>query len=333
MIRRLSLRSALLAGAALAALAASLQPSLPAKSVVYDLMLVVDITGSMMARDYTLDGAPASRLDKLRFALPRLLEHLPCGSRVGLSIFSERRSFVLFEPVEVCENFDPVTRAIQALDWRMAWEGDSYVLRGLSSALETARGRDYGLLFLTDGQQAPPLSEAQMQMREAPPEGVEGMVIGVGGDALVPIPKFDDLGNETGFYQPADVPQAARGWTAPIGAQVSAALADGHRGARPDSPDRAQTATEHLTRVHHGALRAHAEALGLGYAHLAPDADLGRLVTGHFDGRAVVVTRNVAPWCGWACLALIALAYGVRFVPTGRLARFPAPRPTANRNV
>ena len=74
-------------------------------------------------------------------------------------------------------------------------------------------------------------------------------------------------------------------------------------------------------------------ALGLGYAHLAPDADLGRIVTEHFDGRAVVVTRDVAPWCGWACLALIALAYGGRFVPTGRLARFPSPRPTANRNV
>lgn len=317
MIRRPSLRSGLLAGAALAALAASLPPSWPAQSEVYDLMLVVDITGSMMARDYSLDGAPASRLDKLRLALPRLLERLPCESRVGLSIFSERRSFVLFDPVEICENFDPVTRAIQALDWRMAWEGDSYVLRGLITAMETARGRDYGLLFLTDGQQAPPLSEAQMHLREAPPEGVAGMVIGVGGDTPVPIPKFDDLGNETGFYQPAEVPQAATGWTAPIGGSagsVSAAPGDPNRDPRRGRPGRPQAGTEHLTRVRHGALRAHAETLGLGYAHLAPDADLARIVTGHFEGRAVVVTHNVAPWFGWACLALMALAHGQRFV-------------------
>lgn len=312
MIRRPSLRGGLLAGAALAALAASLPPSWPARSEVYDLMLVVDITGSMMARDYTLDGAPASRLDKLRLALPRLLERLPCASRVGLSIFSERRSFVLFDPVEICENFDPVTRAIQALDWRMAWEGDSYVLRGLITAMETARGRDYGLLFLTDGQQAPPLSEAQMRLREAPPKGVAGMVIGVGGDTPVPIPKFDDLGNETGFYQPAEVPQAATGWTAPIGGSVSAAPDDPPRRGRPGRP----AGTEHLTRVRHGALRAHAEALGLGYAHLTPDADLERIVTSHFEGRAIVVTHNVAPWFGWACLALMALAHGQRFIAT-----------------
>ena len=315
MIRRPSLRSGLLAGAALAALAASLPPSWPAKSEVYDLMLVVDITGSMMARDYTLDGAPASRLDKLRLALPRLLERLPCASRVGLSIFSERRSFVLFDPVEICENFDPVTRAIQALDWRMAWEGDSYVLRGLITAMETARGRDYGLLFLTDGQQAPPLSEAQMHLREAPPEDVAGMVIGVGGDTPVPIPKFDDLGNETGFYQPAEVPQAATGWTAPIGGSVSAAPDDPNRDPRRGRPGR-PAGTEHLTRVRHGALRAHAEALGLGYAHLTPDADLERIVTSHFEGRSIVINHNVAPWFGWACLALMALAHGQRFVTT-----------------
>ena len=56
-----------------------------------DVLLVVDITGSMNVRDYALDGEPVSRLATAKRAVRRLLTELPCQSRLGLSIFTERR--------------------------------------------------------------------------------------------------------------------------------------------------------------------------------------------------------------------------------------------------
>ena len=317
MIRRVTARPVLLACAAAAALTASFRPGLPGEGRVFDLMLVVDITGSMMARDYIVDGAPASRLDMLRRALPGLLQQLPCGSQVGLSIFSERRSFVLFDPVEICAGYDPVTRAIGALDWRMAWEGDSYVLRGLTSALDTARDRGHGVVFFTDGHQAPPLAGRPLPGGD----GTPGLIVGVGGLAPVPIPKFDDLGNETGFHQPDDVAQASSGWTPPT------AAAGSDWDPRVDSPGSTRPGEEHLTRVHEATLRAQAGALGLGYAPLAPGTDLATRVMDHFPGRRVPVTRPLAGWLGLACLLLFGLAHAWRFA-----GRRPPPIPPNQRN-
>ncbi len=115
----------------------------------FDILAVVDITGSMLVRDMVADGRPVSRLDAAKDALRQLALDMPCQSKLGLGVFTERRSFVLFDPIEVCGDFAPLEAAIAELDWRMAWEGDSMVTKGLHHAIDLARPLKANLIFFS----------------------------------------------------------------------------------------------------------------------------------------------------------------------------------------
>ncbi len=176
----------------------------------FDALIIVDITGSMNTRDYTKADRPISRLQYAKETLGDFVAGLPCGSRIGLGVFSERRPFLLFEPLEVCENFAPLTGTIEALDWRMAWEGDSRIAAGLFRAIDMARELKTDLVFITDGQEAPPLPFSGPPPFEGRSGEVRGLIAGAGGYELAPIPKFNDDGREIGFYSVEDVPHDNR---------------------------------------------------------------------------------------------------------------------------
>ena len=89
----------LLAGAACALAACLLNPGWPVERARFDHVVVLDITQSMNVQDESLDGKPASRLAYAKQALRQALLQLPCGSRIGWGVFTEYRSFLLFEPV------------------------------------------------------------------------------------------------------------------------------------------------------------------------------------------------------------------------------------------
>ena len=116
-------RAFLLRVAALSVLLVGLAaPQITVSRSVYTVIAVLDITLSMNVRDQAVDGQIASRIAAGKAVLQELLAQLPCGSRLGIAIFVEREPFLLFEPVEVCENFAPVSREIAVIDWRMGWE-------------------------------------------------------------------------------------------------------------------------------------------------------------------------------------------------------------------
>lgn len=95
-------------------------------------------------------GKPINRLEKVKAALRDLIVALPCPSRVALGVFTERRPFLLFEPIDACADFSPLEAAIAAIDWRMGWEGDSRISAGLFRAVDMARELKTDLLFFTD---------------------------------------------------------------------------------------------------------------------------------------------------------------------------------------
>lgn len=157
-------RTLALLGALLLCLAALLARPIPLQRQGVALLAVVDITGSMNVRDYTLDGAPASRLDVAKLALRRLVAELPCGSRFALGLFTDRRPFLLFAPIEVCADFAPLDGALAALDWRMAWEGDSHVSAGLIRSIELAAEISTDLLF--EALERDPIPYTEVRLRK-----------------------------------------------------------------------------------------------------------------------------------------------------------------------
>jgi hypothetical protein len=128
----------LLAAVTCALIAIALPPFARTRNGV-DVLAVVDITGSMNTRDYKVAGKPASRLDVAKAALKDLIGDLPCPSRVGLALFAERTPFLLFEPVDVCKDYAAVAGAIDSIDWRESWEGDSHIAEAIYKAIDTAK--------------------------------------------------------------------------------------------------------------------------------------------------------------------------------------------------
>lgn len=244
------------------------RPHTSEQVALYRLTFIVDITRSMNTEDYQLDGQPVGRLPFVKQALRQSLLKLPCGSQVGLGVFTERRSTLLFEPIEVCSGFAELDAAIAALDWRMAWAADSRIASGLLNTLEMLKDKDQTLVFISDGQEAPPLNPRYKPDLSAVKNQVKGLIVGVGGDQLAPIPKFDAKGQRQGVYKPEDVPhrssfgesdlnpekiQSYNARNAPFGSE--AAIGD-----------------EHMSRLHESYLRQLAAESGLQYRRLT-DAD------------------------------------------------------------
>ncbi len=307
----------LLSAAALTALAMVL-PRVMLTRNVYDLVAIVDITGSMNTRDMTVAGKPVSRLDATKAALTKLLSDLPCQSHLGLGIFTERRSFLLFNPVEVCENFAPLETSIEELDWRMAWEGDSMVAKGFFHAIDIAESLQADLIFATDGQEAPPLPGGGTMLPEfeGTPGKVKGVLLGAGGRDKVPLPKFDDEGHEIGTYTADEVPQENRTGPPPPDAQMRPGYHPKWAPFGTDPP----TGDEHLTSVRTGPLDTLAVKVGFGRADLIDSPNILEVLSEHAHTRPVEVAVDIR-----SIPAALALALLVGLYVAPLLARFLRP--------
>ncbi|MGP1613924.1 MAG: VWA domain-containing protein, partial [Pollutimonas bauzanensis] len=159
----------LLLGALCLALWACLRPQWRLERARAQVLFVVDITRSMNVRDYAAGAQQRSRLEQAKDTVTQALARMPCGSRAGLGVFTERRSFLLLEPMETCANYAALSQTVAELNWRMAGEGDSRIASGLFGALELADTLGANLVFVTDGQEAPPLPASGRPQFEGEP--------------------------------------------------------------------------------------------------------------------------------------------------------------------
>ncbi|HSV59068.1 MAG TPA: vWA domain-containing protein [Variovorax sp.] len=199
----------LLALAALLLAAALLDPGVTMERARFDHVVVLDVTQSMNVSDEQIAGRPVSRLAFARQALREALLRLPCGSKVGWAIFTEYRALLLFAPIEVCANLDELRSTLAQIDSRMAWSGNSEIAKGLHSAIGIARElpEKPSLVFVTDGQEAPPLNPRYRPTFDDKPGEVPGLIVGVGDLLASPIPKSDPQGRPLGFWRADEVMQ------------------------------------------------------------------------------------------------------------------------------
>lgn len=294
------------AGVAVLATLAAFNPTIPGRQNLIDTLVIVDITRSMNVRD--MNGS--SRLEYARTALRDWIASRPCGSRVGLGVFTERRTLTLLEPVEICADFNTIERILAALDWRMAWEGDSLISRGVNHALDRAAQLDVSLVFVTDGHEAPPLPyEGPSRYRGDSPGGV---ILGVGGATLAPIPKFDDLGREVGFYGEGDLQQSPTRMGAP---PPDAADRPGYHPRNNPYGESDLDGSEHLSQMHSSHLKMLADERGLGFLSLdAGRPAIERELAAHASSHRGPVRHSLAPYIGaLACVLLLALWLASRF--------------------
>lgn len=183
-------------------LLACTQPIVMMEREVRSFLFIVDITQSMNVEDMALQGLPASRLAYTRKLLKEAIKALPCGSRVGLGIFAKANAVLLYAPIEVCANFDVLQDSFGHLDWRMASHGSSHLRFGLQSMATLVKTQldPTQVIFLTDGEEAPPLNDLTRVSLADWQGGNDWILVGLGGDTPKPIPKFNARNEVMGYW-------------------------------------------------------------------------------------------------------------------------------------
>jgi mxaL protein len=268
-------------------------PAVPLQHDTYECIVILDITQSMDVEDYELGGSPTSRLAYAREAARRALRELPCGSRVGWGAFAGYRTLLLLAPVEVCENYGDLLTSLAKVDGGMRWENASEITKGVYWSMRAAKelGSSPNVIFVTDGQEAPPLDPTNIlpMFDDLKVGQVHGWLIGAGGYSPMPIPKTDDDGNREGYWradqvlQPGDLIPGSKS-----------------RGA------------EHLSALREPHLQEIAHQVGFDYARLSSTESIARaMLDRRFARRAQAATDLY--WIP-ALIALLLLA--VRFAPS-----------------
>jgi mxaL protein len=269
-------------------LLAWLMPPMNLPRRTYDNIIVFDITQSMNVEDYELQGAPVSRLTYAKAAVASALQQLPCGSRVGFAAFAEYRTLLLLAPVEVCSNYSDLLASLGNIDERMSWGHASQISKGVFWALRTAKEIEIqpNVLFLSDGQEAPPLGSEEVPLFDDIKDGkIHGWIMGVGGDIPRPIPKTDSEGKPLGYWHPEDVIQLE-------GSQLT-------------------QGREHLSSVREPHLRALARQTSLEFARLQGFDSVTTALSDPRYGRS----RSVATDMDWLPLSIALLLLVLRFRP------------------
>lgn len=291
--------------AALAMLVLFIYPSRLQKAPTYNYTFIIDITRSMNATDYQQDNQAVSRLNFVKQTIRELLLKLPCESKVGLGLFTERRSTLLFEPLEVCSAYTEIDTAIGKVDWRMAWAADSNIAKGLMSTLEMLQKSDSSVIFITDGQEAPPVNPNYQTDFSAMKGQAKGMIIGVGGLQAVPIPKFDSHGKQTGFYNQDDVPHRSRFGQS----NLDPSQIKGYNARNAPFGSEAATGNEHLSALQENYLEKLAAESGLSYARLTDLQNLNRALQDPKLATEKVVQADIRRWPALLALLMLSLVY------------------------
>jgi len=165
-----------------------------------DIILAVDVSGSMLSEDFTLGSQRASRLDVVKASVKEFVEHRD-GDRIGLVLFGAR-------PYTQC----PLTLDHGWLLQNLARAEIGMIEDGtaIGSALASAAGRlehstakSKVIILLTDGQNNAGKISPSTAADAVKALGIKVYTIGAGTRGLAPYPARDLFGNKV--YQPMKV--------------------------------------------------------------------------------------------------------------------------------
>jgi len=163
-----------------------------------DIVLVVDISGSMQAMDYEKDGQRESRIDAVKDVVREFIRARP-NDRIGMVVFGTRA--YVASPLTL--DHDWLERNLDRVRIGVV-EGNTAIGAGIGTAvnrLRDTKAKSKVIVLLTDGGENvhnPPALEAAKAAREF---DVRVYTIGAGSQGLAPMPVYDASGHLLG-YQP-----------------------------------------------------------------------------------------------------------------------------------
>lgn len=280
-------------------------PQIKRSCPVYNYTFIIDITRSMNARDYQLDGQAVSRLQYVKHQLRQLLITLPCQSKIGLGVFTDRHSTLLFEPLELCSSRAEIDRVIEEIDWRMAWAADSRISKALYKTMEMLQNRPTRIVFLTDGQEAPPINPRYRTDFNDLKDKVAGIIVGVGGLNNVPIPKYDSRGQQIGFYTVDDVPHRS---TFGIPGRMPTNAGNFHARNAPFGGARVK-GDQHMSRLYEDYLQQLSRETGWAYHRLETFQQFNQALQNREFAKTQIIADDARKYPAFIALLLLAWIY------------------------
>ncbi|MEY3028599.1 MAG: von Willebrand factor, type [Pseudomonadota bacterium] len=181
---------------------ALINPSIPINQSRYNYLLIADISQSMNTEDMKINQQTVSRLDYIKHIMRRMIDDLPCGSKVGIGMFAGVSVSATYSPIEVCENFSNIATTIEKLDWRATWSGNTRIRESTVNLARLIRSfpESAQVVFFTDGEEAPKLHAFNTRNLEQFQGGKDWLFVGIGSDVGTPIPKFDNKNQLIGYW-------------------------------------------------------------------------------------------------------------------------------------
>jgi len=160
--------------------------SVPAAHRGHDIMLAIDVSGSMRALDFIVDGVPVSRLDMLKQVTKQFLEQRT-NDRIGVIMFAD--DAMTFMPMTT--DIAMVRELVDEIHHGIAGEKTAL---GNTIALATERLSNVGsispiLIMLTDGANTAGSISPESALLLAKRRGVRIYTIGIGTDNTVAFPR------------------------------------------------------------------------------------------------------------------------------------------------
>jgi Ca-activated chloride channel family protein len=165
-----------------------------------DVVLAVDVSGSMLAEDFTLPSGRASRLDVVKSVVKEFVE-ARAEDRVGLVLFGARA----YTQCPLTLDHGWLLQNLDRAQVGMIEDGTA-VGAGLATAVNRLRAstaKSKFVVLLTDGQQNAGRITPQTAAEAAAALGIRVYTIGAGTRGMAPFPTQDLFGNKV--YRPVQV--------------------------------------------------------------------------------------------------------------------------------
>ncbi len=173
----------------------------------HELMLAIDLSGSMLAEDFEIGGQRISRLEVIKPVIKAFINNRP-NDRIGLVVFAGK-AYTLAPPT-----FDHEWLAQQVERLRIGLMEDGTAIGdGLGVALSrlehvklaadgtvTQEKSQHGfIILLSDGGNTKGLLKPKQSAAIAKSRGITVYTIGAGKDGSAPYPIFDEMGAKIGY--------------------------------------------------------------------------------------------------------------------------------------
>lgn len=171
-----------------------------------DIMLSLDVSGSMNALDFFVDGKRTTRLAALKSVVSKFVSERK-GDRIGLVIFGSD----VFTQCPLTTDHRVLADFVRALEVGMVGDGTA-LGDGIAVAIRRLRaipGSSRVIVLVTDGVRTAgsiePLEAAEIAKRE----GIKIYTIGIGGNRPAPFEVTDAFGYSRIEYRPVELDEAA----------------------------------------------------------------------------------------------------------------------------